>query len=92
MMPSFIVFHPLQLPAMRDLSHTSAKGLPGTTDYSKAEYTNTQQDLPGDSYITDSRHERFFGHWGFLLLKNNKEYVLTFKILAQVLVDYSFLS
>jgi hypothetical protein len=34
------------------------------------------------------------GFWplGFLLLKSNKEYVLAFKILAQVLVDYSFLS
>jgi hypothetical protein len=28
----------------------------------------------------------------FLLLKSNKEYILTFKILAQVLVGYSFLS
>jgi hypothetical protein len=27
---------------------------------------------------------------GFLLLKSNKEYVLTFKILAQVLVGLSF--
>jgi hypothetical protein len=27
----------------------------------------------------------------FLLLKSNKEYVLTFQILAQVLVGYSFL-
>jgi hypothetical protein len=27
---------------------------------------------------------------GFILLKNNKEYVLTFNILAQVLVDYNF--
>jgi hypothetical protein len=27
---------------------------------------------------------------GVLLLKNNKEYVLTFKILAQILDDYSF--
>jgi hypothetical protein len=27
---------------------------------------------------------------GFLLLKSNKEYVLTFKILAQVLVDLFF--
>jgi hypothetical protein len=29
---------------------------------------------------------------GFFLLKSNKEYVLTFKILAQVLVYYSFLN
>jgi hypothetical protein len=28
---------------------------------------------------------------GFFLLKRNKEYVLTFKILAQVLIGYSFL-
>jgi hypothetical protein len=28
---------------------------------------------------------------GFILLKSNKEYVLTFKILAQVLVGYTFL-
>jgi hypothetical protein len=27
---------------------------------------------------------------GILLLKSNKEYVLTFNILAQVLVDYHF--
>jgi hypothetical protein len=65
MMPSFIVLHPLQLPAGRDLSgHTSPKTLPGATDYSKAEYTNTQQDLPdGDNYFTNSRHDRLFGHW-----------------------------
>jgi hypothetical protein len=29
---------------------------------------------------------------GVLLLKSNKEFVLTFKILAQILVDYSFLN
>jgi hypothetical protein len=29
---------------------------------------------------------------GFLLLKNNKEYVLSFKILAQVLVGLFFLN
>jgi hypothetical protein len=29
---------------------------------------------------------------GVLLLKSNKEYVLTFNILAQVLVDLSFLN
>jgi hypothetical protein len=34
-----------------------------STNYSKAEYTNTQQDLPvGDNYIANSRHERLFGH------------------------------
>jgi hypothetical protein len=43
--------------------HTSPKALPGATDYSKAEYTNTQQDLPvGDNYFIHYRHERLLGH------------------------------
>jgi hypothetical protein len=65
MMPSFIVFHPLQLPAKRDLSspHIS-KSITWNNRLQQGEYTNTQQDLPvGDSYITNSRHERLFGHW-----------------------------
>jgi hypothetical protein len=67
MMPSIIVLHPLQLPARRDLSGPHiTNALPGTTDYSKVEYTNTQQDLPvGDNYFTTSRHDRLFRHWGF---------------------------
>jgi hypothetical protein len=70
--------------------HTSPKALPGSTYYSKVEYTNTQQDLPvGDNYFTNSRHERLLAT-RFLLLKSNKEYVLTFKILAQVLVGLIF--
>jgi hypothetical protein len=57
MILSVVVLHPLQLPAGRDLSgHTSLKALPGSTNYSKAEYTNTQQDLPvGDNYFTKTR-------------------------------------
>jgi hypothetical protein len=70
--------------------HTSPKALPGSTYYSKAEYSSTQQDLPvGEKYFTNSRHERLLAI-GFLLLKSNEEYVLTFKILAQVLVGLSF--
>jgi hypothetical protein len=72
------------------VGHTSPKALPGATDYSKAEYTNTQQNLPvGDNYFTNSTHERLLAT-GFLLLKSNKEYVLTFKILAQVLAGSFF--
>jgi hypothetical protein len=71
--------------------HTSPKALPGSTYYSNAEYTNTQQDLlDGDNYFTNSRHERLFWLLGFFLLKSNKEHVLTFKILAQVLVVLIF--
>jgi hypothetical protein len=60
MMPSVVIVHPLQLPAGRDLSGPHiTKGITGETNYSKAEYTNTQQDLPvGDNYFTNSRHER----------------------------------
>jgi hypothetical protein len=44
--------HPPPTPAPSP-GHTSPKALPGTTDYSKAEYTNTQQDLPvGEYYFT----------------------------------------
>jgi hypothetical protein len=47
MMPSVVILHPLQLPAgWISSGHTSPKALPGATDYSKAKYTNTQQDLP----------------------------------------------
>jgi hypothetical protein len=68
----------------------SPKTLPGSTFYSKVEYTNTQQDLPvGDNYFTNLDMK---GFWplSFFLLKSNKEYVLTFKILAQVLVGLIF--
>jgi hypothetical protein len=43
----------------------------------------------GDNYFTNSRHDSFLAT-GFLSLKSNKEYVLTFKILAQVLVGLLF--
>jgi hypothetical protein len=82
MMPSFVIStHSSSQPGGISPGHTSPKALPGAT-----EYTNTQQDLLiGDNYFTNSRHERLFAT-GFLLLKSNKEYVLTFKILSRVLV------
>jgi hypothetical protein len=81
MMPSFVVVHPLQLPAGRDLSGPHiTKGITWSKRFN-------QQDLPvGDNYFTNSRYERLLAT-RFLLLKSNKEYVLTFKILAQVLVS-----
>jgi hypothetical protein len=50
---------------------------------SKAEYTNTQQDLTDRwCQITNSLDMQSF--WLVdILLKSNKEYVVTFKILAQ---------
>jgi hypothetical protein len=60
MMPSVVIStHSSSQPGRISPSHTSPKALPEATDYSKAEYTNTQQDLPvGDNYFTNSRHER----------------------------------
>jgi hypothetical protein len=84
--------------------HTSAKALPRTTDYSKAEYVLTYKIIaklsmsllnktyPSATTTSPTLDMRSFWPLGFILLKSNKEYVLTFKILAQVLVDYSFLS
>jgi hypothetical protein len=39
-----VIIHPLQLPAGQTTS-------PENNNYSKAEYTNTQQDLPVRSYL-----------------------------------------
>jgi hypothetical protein len=78
MMPSVVVLHPLQLlPGGISPGHTSPKALPGSTFLSKAEYTNTQQDIPvGDHYFTILDMK---GFWplSFFSLKSNKEYVLT---------------
>jgi hypothetical protein len=65
MMPSFIVpTHSSSQPGGISPGDTSPKALPGATIYSKAEYTNTQQDLRVDgNYFTNCRHDRLFGHW-----------------------------
>jgi hypothetical protein len=57
MMLSVVALHPLQLqPGGISPGHTSLNALPGSTYYSKAEYTNTQQDLSvSDNYFTKSR-------------------------------------
>jgi hypothetical protein len=52
------------------------------------EYINTQQDLTdGRSLHHQTLDMRGFWPVEFLLLNNHEEYVLTFNILAQVLVD-----
>jgi hypothetical protein len=57
MMLSVVVLHPLSSqPGGISPGHTSLKALLGSSHYSKAEYTNTQQVLPvGDIYSTNSR-------------------------------------
>jgi hypothetical protein len=53
MLLSVVVLHPLQLPAGRDLSGPHiTESITWINILSKAEYTNTQQDLPvGDNYF-----------------------------------------
>jgi hypothetical protein len=49
-MPSLVVIiHPFQLPA--GWNFTGPNNSPENNNYSKAEYTNTQQDLPDKSYL-----------------------------------------
>jgi hypothetical protein len=57
MMLSVVVLHPFQLPAGRDLSGPHiTESITWINIYSKAEYTNTQQDLPvADNYFTKAR-------------------------------------
>jgi hypothetical protein len=50
-----------------------------------------KKDLPvGDNYFTNSRHERHFGHWVSFAEKQQRVGPY-FQILAQVIVEYSFL-
>jgi hypothetical protein len=89
MMPSFVVLHPLQLPA-------GAGSLRATH---QQRYYLEQQIIARLSILILSKTYPLvittsptldmigFLSTGFLLLKSNKEYVLTFKILAQVLVE-----
>jgi hypothetical protein len=57
MLSVVVLLHPLQLPAGLDLSGPHiTESITWITYLSKAEYTNTQQDLPdGDNYFTNSR-------------------------------------
>jgi hypothetical protein len=91
MMPSFIVIHPLQLPAGRDLSGPHiTKGITWSNRLARLSILILNKTYP--SVITTSTTLDMTGFLatGFLLLKSNKEYVLTFKILAQVLVGLLF--
>jgi hypothetical protein len=91
MMSSFIVLHPLQLPAGRDLSGTDInKSITWSNRLKQGCILILSKTYP--SVITTSPTQDMLGFLatGFLLLKSNKEYVLTFKILSQVLIDLFF--
>jgi hypothetical protein len=84
-MPSFVILHPLQLPAGRDLS-----GPHITESITWINILILSKSYP--SVITTSPtldNERLLATV-VLLLKSNKEYVLTFKILAPVLMGLIF--
>jgi hypothetical protein len=90
-MPSFIVIHPLQLAAGRDLSGPHiTKGITWSNRLARLSILILSKTYP--SVITTSPTLDMIDllTTGFLLLKSNKEHVLTFKVLAQVLVGLLF--
>jgi hypothetical protein len=78
MMPSVVILHPLQLPVGQDLSGPHiTKGI--TWRLSIPILSKTYPTVITTSPTLDMKG--FLATW-FLSLKSNKEYVLTFKILA----------
>jgi hypothetical protein len=65
MMPSFVVLHPLQLPAGRDLTGPHiTKGITWSNRLARLSILILSKTYP--SVITTSptlRHERLYGHW-----------------------------
>jgi hypothetical protein len=94
MMPSFIVFHPLQLLARRDLSrpHITKSITWKQQIAARLSILILSKTYPSVIATSPTLDMKGFFASGVLLGKSNKEYVLTFKILAQILVDYSFLN
>jgi hypothetical protein len=91
MVPSVVIVHPLQLPAERDLSgpHITECIMWINIIIARLSILILSKTYP--LVITTSPTLDMKGFWplSFFLLKSNKEYVLTFMILAQVLVDFS---
>jgi hypothetical protein len=91
MMPSFVVLHPLQLPAGRDLSrpHHQRHYLEQQI-IARLSILILSKTYPSVITTSPTLDMEGFLATRFLLLKSNKEYVLNFKILAQVLVGLFF--
>jgi hypothetical protein len=91
MMPSVVILHPLQLPAERDLSGPHiTESITWINILARLSVLILSKTYP--SVITTSPtldNERLLATV-VLLLKSNKEYVLTFKILAPVLMGLIF--
>jgi hypothetical protein len=91
MMPSFVIFHPLQLSQAGSLRATHhRKHYLDQHIIARLSILILSKTYP--SVITTSPTLDMKGFWplGFVLLKSTEEYVLTFKILAQVLVSLIF--
>jgi hypothetical protein len=87
-MPSLVVFHPLQLPARRDLSspHITESITRNQQITARLSILILSKSYPSVTTTSPTLDMKGSFASGVLLLKSNKEYVLTFKILAQVLV------
>jgi hypothetical protein len=91
MMLSVVVLHPLQLPAGRDLSGPHiTESITWINTLARLSILILSKTYP--SVITTSPNLDMKGFLAteLLLLKSNREYVLTFKILAPVLVGLIF--
>jgi hypothetical protein len=89
MMPSFIVIHPLQLPVRRDPTHHQRHYLEQQI-IARLSILILSKTYPSVITTSPTLDMTGFLATGFLLLKSNKQYVLTFKLLAQVLVGLLF--
>jgi hypothetical protein len=84
MMASFIVFHPLQLPARRDLSRPYImKSITWNQQITaRLSILILSKTYPSVTTTSPTLDMKGFLATRVLFVKSNKEYVLTFKILA----------
>jgi hypothetical protein len=90
-MPLVVIIHPLQLPVGRDLSGPHhRKHYLDQHIIARLSILILSKAYPSVTTTSPKLDMKAFLATGLLLLKSNKEYVLTFKILAQVLVGLIF--
>jgi hypothetical protein len=91
MMPSVVILHPLQLPAGRDISGPDiTESITWINILARLSILILSKTYPSVITISPTLDNKRLLATMFLLMKSNKEYVLTFKILAQVLVGLIF--
>jgi hypothetical protein len=84
MMPSFIIFHPLELPARWDLSrpHITKSITWNQQITARLSILILSKTYPSVTTTSPTLDMKGFLATRVLFVKSNKEYVLTFKILA----------